>query len=498
MNFPQTVSEISAFIWGVPVIVFLLSAGVYFSLRTRFMQIRYLGRMMRMLFHGKSSASGISSFQAFALALSGRVGTGNIAGVATAIALGGPGSIFWMWTIAFFGAATSYVESSLGQIYKEKIDGHYRGGPAYYILKGTGNKAFAMTFALAAVLSLGLLMPGIQSGAICDAFHHSFHLDRRVTAAGVALILALIIFGGVKRLARVAEYLTPFMAIGYVLVAAIVLIIHCDRIPSMIVLIFGNAFGLDPAMGGIVGSAISMGVKRGVFSNEAGQGSAPHAAAACEVSHPARQGLVQAFSVYVDTLLVCSATALIILITGMYNVYDLEGNLLFRGGGLPLTETSYGPVFTQLAVDASIPGFGSAFVAVALFFFAFTTILSYYFQAETNIYFIFRIRRTASRMINLLRAATLCATFFTGINTMTFAWDMADIGVGIMAWLNVTALFLLQKVALKTFTDFERQTRLGIKDPTFRPEKLGIKNTDEWNEPSDPPNRPHGDTPATQ
>ncbi|MDR0421660.1 MAG: amino acid carrier protein, partial [Proteiniphilum sp.] len=264
MDFSKIVSEISAFVWGTPVIVFLLAAGLYFSLRTRFMQIRYFKRMMHMLFHGKSSDSGISSFQAFALALSGRVGTGNIAGVATAIALGGPGSIFWMWTIAFFGAATSYVESSLGQIYKEKIDGHYRGGPAYYILKGIGNKYFAMTFALAAVISLGLLMPGVQSSAICDAFENSFHLDKRIVAGGVALILALIIFGGVKRLARVAGYVTPFMAVGYVIVAAVILVIHCDQIPAMLSLIFRSAFGLDSAMGGIVGSAISMGVKRGV------------------------------------------------------------------------------------------------------------------------------------------------------------------------------------------------------------------------------------------
>jgi AGCS family alanine or glycine:cation symporter len=481
MDFSKIVSETSSFIWGAPVIVFLLATGLYFSFRTRFLQIRYFRGMIRMLFQGKSSQSGISSFQAFSLALSGRVGTGNIAGVATAIALGGPGSVFWMWTIAFFGAATSYVESSLSQIYKEKIDGHYRGGPAFYILKGIGNRYFAMAFALVTVISLGLLMPGVQSNAICDAFYNSFSIDRRIIAAGVVLLLALIIFGGVKRLAKVAEYVTPFMAVGYVLVAGVILAINFEHIPSMFMLILKSAFGLEPALGGIAGSAISMGVKRGVFSNEAGQGTAPHAAAACEVSHPAKQGLVQSFSVYVDTLLVCSATALIILITGMYNIYDSEGNILFRGGGLPLSETGYGPIFTQLAVDASIPGFGSVFVAVALFFFAFTTIMSYYFQAETNVYFIFRSLRASFYMINSLRVAILFVTFFTGINTMTLAWNMADIGVGIMAWLNLTALFFLQKVALKTFSDFERQSKLGIKNPVFNPEKLGIKNTDEWN-----------------
>jgi AGCS family alanine or glycine:cation symporter len=457
-----------------------MATGLYFSFRTRFLQVRYFRPMIQMLFHGKSSASGISSFQSFALALSGRVGTGNIAGVATAIAFGGPGAVFWMWTIAFFGAATAYVEASLGQIYKEKIDGHYRGGPAFYILKGLKNKYFALVFALTTILSLGLLLPGVQSNAICDAFQNSFDMDKRITAGMVVLLLALVIFGGVKRLAKVAEYVTPFMATGYLVIAGAILVIHYDHIPSMFLLILQSAFGLEPALGGIVGSAISMGVKRGVFSNEAGQGTAPHAAAACEVNHPAKQGLVQAFSVYVDTLLICSATALIILITGMYNVYGEAGNVLFRGGGLPVSETGFGPVFTQRAVDAAIPGWGSAFVAIALFFFAFTTIMSYYFQAESNVYFIFRKKRTVFYMINLLRVAVLAVTFFTAVNTMTLAWNLADIGVGIMAWLNLIALICLQKVALNTFFDFEKQRRSGIEHPVFRPDELGIDHAEEW------------------
>jgi AGCS family alanine or glycine:cation symporter len=480
MDFSKIVSEVSSFVWGVPLIVFLMATGFYFSFRTRFMQIRYFRRMIRMLLSNKSSKSGISSFQAFALALSGRVGTGNIAGVATAIALGGPGAIFWMWTIAFFGAATAYMEASLGQIYKEKINGHYRGGPAFYIFKGLNNKYFALVFAVITTISLGLLLPGIQSNAICDAFHNSFNIDKYISAGFVVLFLALIIFGGVKRLAKVAEYMTPFMAIGYILIAGAILVMNYNHIPSMLLLIFRSAFGLEPVIGGIVGSAISMGVKRGVFSNEAGQGTAPHAAAACEVSHPSKQGLVQAFSIYVDTLLVCSATAFIILITGMYNIYNADGTVLFYGGGLPESETGYGPIFTQLAVNASIPGFGSGFVAIALFFFAFTTIMSYYFQAETNVYFLFRNKRTLFYIINFLRIAILAVTFFTGINAMKLAWDMADIGVGIMAWLNLIALILLQKTALKTFFDFEKQLKTGIENPVFNPDKLGIKNTDEW------------------
>ena len=482
MNFSEIISTLSSWIWGMPFIIFCLATGLYFSWRMRFMQVRYFKQMMQMLFQGKSSSSGISSFQAFSLALSGRVGTGNIAGVATAIALGGPGAIFWMWIIAFLGAGTAYVEASLGQIYKEKIDGNYRGGPAYYILKGLRNKSFAVLFAIVTVCSLGILIPGVQSSAICDAFHNSFGIDHRISAGIVALLLALVIFGGVKRIARVAEIVTPFMAIGYTLIAAIILILNYQHIPCVFLLIIKSAFGFEPAFSGIVGAAISMGVKRGIFSNEAGQGTAPHAAAACEVPHPAKQGLVQAFSVYIDTLLVCSATALIIIITGTYRVYGSAQQTIFTGHGMPESITTYGPVNTQLAVDTTIPGFGSGFVAIALFFFAFTTIMSYYFQAETNVYFLFRKKKTALYMINILRVAMLLVTFFAAINTMTLAWNMADIGVGMMAWLNLIAIILLRKVALRVFSDFEKQYRSGIKDPVFRSDTLGLENADEWNE----------------
>jgi len=483
MNFSEIVSLFSGWIWGMPFIIFCLGAGLYFSLRTRFLQLRYIKTMVKLLFQGKSSASGISSFQAFTLALSGRIGIGNIAGVATAIAFGGPGAIFWMWVIAFLGAGTAYVESSLAQIYKEKIDGNYRGGPAFYILKGLRNKAFATAFAIVTICALGLLLPGVQSNAICDAFLNSFGIDPRISAGVIVILLATIIFGGVKRIARVGEIAVPFMAIGYVLVVAVILALNYQYIPAVFSLIIKSAFGFEAAFSGMVGAAISMGVKRGIFSNEAGQGSGAHAAAACEVPHPAKQGLVQAFSVYIDTWLVCSATAFVILISGTYRVYDGSlDNLIYTGAGMIETVTSFGAVYTQLAVDAAIPGFGSAFVAIALFFFAFTTILSYYFQSETNVYFLFRKEKTAFYMINLLRVAVLFVTYFAAINTMTLAWDMADIGVGMMAWLNLIAIMLLQKVALKVFRDYEEQNKSGIKDPVFRPEKFGIENADAWND----------------
>jgi len=245
-------------------------------------------------------------------------------------------------------------------------------------------------------------------------------------------------------------------------------------------LIFKSAFGLEQTFGGMVGAAISMGVKRGIFSNEAGQGTATHAAAACDVPHPAKQGLVQAFSVYIDTLVVCTATALVILITGAYQVFDSAQQIVYNGHGMTETIVDYGPVNTQMAIDTTLPGFGSGFVAIALFFFAFTTLMSYYFQAESNVYFLVRKKKATFWMINLLRVTMLIVTFFASINTMKLAWNMADIGVGMMAWLNIIAIILLRKVALKVFADFEQQFRSGIKDPVFKADKLGIENADEW------------------
>jgi len=483
MDFYKIVETISVHIMGWPFIILCLSTGIYFSIRMRFFQIRCLKRMFKLLFKSKPSGSGISSFQAFMLALSGRVGTGNIAGVATAIALGGPGAVFWMWIIAFFGAGTAYIEATLAQVYKEKIDGVYRGGPAYYILKGLNNKYYATAFALVTIFAMGVLMPGVQANAISEAFQHSFSIDIHITAGVVTLLLALVIFGGIRRIAKVAEIVTPFMALGYILIALVILVINYQHIPSMFMLIVKSAFGLQEALSGVVGYAITMGVKRGLFSNEAGQGSAPHAAAAAEVPHPANQGLVQAFSVYVDTLLVCTATAFMILISGMYRVYDVHNamNVVMEGGSLPAAITTYGPVNTQLAVDANIPGFGSAFVALALFFFAFTTIMSYYFQAETNIYYLYRNKARKSHLtINALRIIMLVFTFYTGVKEMTFAWNMADIGLGLMAWFNLIAILLLQGIALRTFNDYEKQLRNGVAQPKFHPERLNIKNTKEW------------------
>lgn len=465
---------INDIVWSDALIVLCLGAGIYFSVVTRFLQIRYLKEMVRLLFDGSSSANGVSSFQAFTIAIAGRVGTGNIAGVATAIAMGGPGAIFWMWIIAFLGASSAFIEATLGQIFKQVNNDQYRGGPAYYIEKGLGIKWYAILFAFATMISTALFLPGVQSNSIATSINSAFNIPVGITGAVVTVFLALVIFGGVKRIGKVAEIVIPIMAGAYVLMSVIIIILNLSEVPEVFGLIFRSAFGFEPAFSGIIGMAISWGVKRGIYSNEAGQGTAPHAASAAEVSHPAKQGLVQAFSVYVDTLFVCTATALMILFTGQYNVSNATGGFIVEN----LPGTPFGPEYTQFAIDTHFPSFGSGFVAIALLFFAFTTIMAYYYIAETNLSYLNKEGIQTWKLWGL-RALILFATFYGSIKTAEMAWTMGDIGVGIMAWLNVIAIILLRKPAMLALKDYQSQKKQG-KDPVFNPKKLGIKNADFW------------------
>jgi AGCS family alanine or glycine:cation symporter len=476
-NFDLMESLITSFndlLWSNALIILCLGTGIYFSVVTRFLQLRYFREMVRVLFRGQSSAKGISSFQAFAVAIAGRVGTGNIAGVATAIAMGGPGAVFWMWVIAFLGASSAFVEATLGQIYKQVKDGQYRGGPAFYIEKGLGLKWYAMLFAIVTVFATAFFLPGVQSNSIALSMASAFSIPKVVTGGVVTLLLGLIIFGGVRRISKFAELVVPFMAVAYILMALIIIFINIGQVPAVFSLIFRSAFNLEPAFGGVIGMAISWGVKRGIYSNEAGQGTAPHAAAAAEVSHPAKQGLVQAFSVYVDTWLVCTATALMILFTGQFNVYNPEGGFLVEH--LPGAEI--GAAYTQAAINAHFPWLGNGFVAVALLFFAFTTLVAYYYIAETNLSYLDR-NGIAPWAVQVLRVLILVASFYGTVRTAELAWVLGDIGVGMMAWLNLIAILLLQKPALRAFRDYQTQRRAG-KDPVFNPRELGIENADEW------------------
>ncbi len=484
------VDFLNGIIWSPALIYLCLGAGLFYSILTKFVQVRHFREMCRLLLSGKSSEKGISSFQALAVSLSGRVGTGNIAGVAAAIGFGGPGAVFWMWVVAFFGAATAYAESTLAQIYKEDTDGQFRGGPAYYIEKAMGQKWYAWVFAIATIFACGVLLPGVQSNSIGNAVEAAFGPgDMIETAIGtisfakiatgtfVAIVLGFIIFGGVKRIANFTQVVVPFMALAYIIIAFVIILLNIGQVPAIFSMIVGDAF--TPMAG--FGAAIGWGVKRGVYSNEAGQGTGPHAAAAANVQHPAQQGLVQAFSIYIDTLLVCSATAFMILITGAYNVHGgAEGLFLIQN--LSADIGANGPVFTQMAIETALPGVGKPFIAFALFFFSFTTILAYYYIAETNIAY---IRRTVKipGMMFILKAVILTAVFYGTVRTANLAWAMGDVGVGLMAWLNIVGIiiiFFMSKPAIKALKDYEQQQKAGVKDYTFDPVKLGIKNADYW------------------
>ncbi|WP_076418760.1 alanine/glycine:cation symporter family protein [Colwellia sp. UCD-KL20] len=486
----ELVNTLNSFIWSPALIYLCLGAGVFFSIVTRFVQVRQIKEMWRLLVTGKSSKKGISSFQALAVSLSGRVGTGNIAGVAAAIGFGGPGAVFWMWVVAFFGASTAYIESANAQIYKEEVNGVYRGGPAYYIEKATGQKWYAWLFALSTILACGALLPTVQSNSLGEAavmvfgkgdmlstFFGDIAFTKLMTATIIVMLLGFIIFGGIKRIANFTQVVVPFMAFAYIIIACIIIALHIDRLPSVFMLIINDAF--SPMAG--VGAAIGWGVKRGVYSNEAGQGTGPHAAAAAEVQHPAQQGLVQSFSVYVDTLFVCSATAFMILITQSYNV-QLEGQSSFIVQNIAGDIAANSPAFTQIAVESMFKGIGKPFIALALFFFAFTTLLAYYFIAENNVVYIERTLKIPG-LTFMLKVLIMSATFYGTIKAADVAWGMGDVGVGLMAWLNIIGIivmFFIAKPAIKALKDYEKQKKAGVEKYTFDPIKLGIKNAKFW------------------
>lgn len=489
------INELNGIIWSPALIYLCLGAGLFYSVLTRFVQVRLFKEMISLMFSGVKSAEGISSFQAFVVALANRVGVGNIAGVAAAIGFGGPSAVFWMWVVAFLGASTAYVESTMAQIYKEKdpITGQYRGGPAYYFEKGLGQKWYAVIFAIAAVISCGIFLPGVQANGIVSAatritgegsmmnFLGMEVGTLRVVIMSVVVIgLAMIIFGGIKRIARVAEFIVPFMALGYIILALLIMVMNIDKIPAVFGLIMSDIF--NPMAG--LGAAIGWGVKRGVYSNEAGQGTGPHHAGAAEVQHPAQQGLVQAFSVYVDTLLVCSATAFMILTMGTYNIQN-EKTKEFLVTNVDKSTEIGTPAFTQMALEATFGGFGSYFIAIAVFFFAFTTVMAYYYIAEVNVaYLTRRMDKGMQQMLSWLPKITVIAMVAYGsLNSAGYIWNMGDIGVGMTAWLNIVGIlvmFFMAKPTMNALRDYEEQRKAGVKNYTFDPVKLGIKNATFW------------------
>ncbi|MDR1796404.1 MAG: alanine:cation symporter family protein [Clostridiales Family XIII bacterium] len=488
MNMESITGNISGAIWNNGLVWGSLVLGLFFTIRFGAPQVTKVRDMLRYLIKGEKSDTGTSSFQSFAMALAGRIGTGAIAGVATAIYSGGPGAVFWMWMIGILGAASAFNESTLGQVFKEEVHGEYRGGPAFYIKEGLkrnlviGGKNvgarltwLGVLFAILAVFSKCICEGPVQSYNIADATQKAFGVPMWVTGIVVTALLAFIIFGGMRRIATFAQWVVPFMTVGYVVVLVIVLVSNGSQIPAMFGLIFRNAFGLDPVMGGILGSTILWGVKRGVYSSEAGLGTGAQAAAAAEVSHPVKQGLAQAFSVYCDIILAATSTALMILVTGMYNVENPAGGFFTQG--LPGMEPGAG--YTQEAVNTVLPGFGPGFVAVALMFFAFTTIVSFGFYADTNIAFLFKGSKWFGPAQTIGKLALLGMVLFGSMQKNVTVWNFADIGVGLNVWVNLIGITLLSGVTAKMIKDYNRQRRLGL-DPVFDPDEVGIHDAGLW------------------
>ena len=459
----EIINLLNDLMWGYILIAVLIILGVYFSFRTNFVQVRYFGEMFRLLgdkaLTTKGGKKGISSFQAFTISAASRVGTGNLAGVATAISAGGPGAVFWMWLIAFIGAASSFIESTLAQVYKIKDKDGFRGGPAYYMEKGLNMRWMGILFAIIITFCFGLIFNSVQSNTISLAVNQAFGIDRMWTGAIIAILTAIIIFGGIKRIAHVSQIIVPIMAVLYLVLALFIVITNLPEIPGMVALIFQSAFGIQEAVGGGMGAAVMMGIKRGLFSNEAGMGSAPNAAATAAASHPAKQGLIQTLGVFVDTILICSATAFIIILSGAYSDPDLTGIQL-----------------TQAALSSHVGTWAPAFVSVAIFLFAFSSIIGNYYYGETNIEFIKKSRPA----LFIYRLAVLGMVIFGSIVDLAVVWNLADLFMGVMALINLIAITLLGKVAYAALKDYQLQ-RKDKKDPVFYADSIpGLKGVESW------------------
>ncbi len=449
------ISFINDLLWGSVLIYFLLGAGIYFTLRLGFLQVRHFGHMFSILRRSRrSDSSGISSFQALCTSLAARVGTGNLAGVAVALTLGGPGAIFWMWLVAFIGMATAFVESTLAQLYKTKDEqGNYRGGPAYYMEKGLGMRRMGMLFSVFLIIAFGLVFNAVQSNSIAQAMHVAFGIPQIAVGAGLVVLTAIIIFGGIRTIARVAELVVPVMALVYLLLALYVVGINIEKLPDVIMLIIRSAFGWEEAAAGALAYTISQaminGVKRGLFSNEAGMGSAPNAAAAASPypPHPASQGYVQMLGVFMDTIVICTATAAIILTSGT----------------LETAQGMSGIDLTQRALSTAVGDWGAIFIAVAVFFFAFTSIIANYAYAETNLVF---LEHKSTTGLVLFRCLVLGMVAFGTLADLPMVWAMADISMGMMALTNLIAILLLSGTAIKLAKDYNEQLDSG-KLPVF-------------------------------
>lgn len=458
--------------WYLMLIFILVTVGIYFSIRTGFVQLTAIGETFRIL-GGKDERKsaredkrnkGVSSFQALMISTASRVGTGNMAGVAIAISVGGPGAVFWMWLIAVIGAASAFIESTLAQIYKVRDGKSFRGGPAYYMEKALNARWLGIIFAILIMVSFGFVFNSVHANTAGVVFQEMFNLEPYVMGIILAVLVLFTIFGGVNRIAVVSTYVVPVLALAYIGMAIVVMIMNIDQIPAMFSMIFKSAFGFEEAIGGGMGAAVMNGVKRGLFSNEAGMGSAPNAAATATVSHPVKQGLIQSFGVFIDTLLVCSATAFIILLSGVHSSGEADGILM-----------------TQHALASQIGGWASYFVGFAIFLFAFTSLIGNYYYGQSNIEFITK----KPGWLLAYRLGVVGMVLFGSVAKITLVWDMADMFMGFMAFINLIVIMILGKFAFKALQDYQRQRKEG-KEPEFYVDVIPeLKHAECWERPTE-------------
>ena len=464
------IGKINTVLWSYVLIALLLLSGLFYTLRTGFAQGRLLGDMVALITGKLSSlrdgekkiAGQVTGFQAFCIAVASHVGTGNLAGVAIAVSIGGPGALFWMWIIALLGAATSMIENTLAQTYKVKnSDGGFRGGPSYYMEKALGQKNLGYIFSVIVIVTFAFIFNTVQANTIAKAFETSFSMTSYVAAGILAVLTALVIFGGLNRIANVVSLMVPVMAIAYVVVAIFVLVLNIHHIPRLFMSIIEAAFGIKQAVGGAIGVAMLQGIKRGLYSNEAGMGSAPNAAATSNVSHPVKQGLLQAFGVFVDTILICSATGFIVLLYPEYNA-----------------GTNTGIQLTQSALSYSVGSWGMHFITLCIFLFAFSSLIGNYYYGEANLEF---ITKSKSSMF-IFRVLVVLFVFWGSIASLGLVWDMADVFMGIMALINIIVIAILSPKAVAIIKDYMKQRKEG-KNPVFRAKDIpGLENTECWDD----------------
>ena len=451
----EILNTINDVFWSYILVVSLLGCALWFTVKTKFVQFRMLGEMIRQLSESTSKQRGrehhISSFQAFMVSLASRIGTGNLAGVATAITIGGPGAIFWMWVVALLGSSSAFIESTLAQLYKEPGKDSYIGGPAYYMKKGLKQPWMGILFSILIIFTFSFAFNSVQSNTICAAFQQAFQIESQTMGIILTTLSLLIFFGGIQRIAKVSSIIVPIMALGYIILAIIIIGMNINHIPEVFKLIINNAFGWQQTLGGGIGIAVMQGIKRGLFSNEAGMGSAPNVAATADVTHPVKQGLIQALGVFTDTLIICTCTAFIILFSGV-----------------PLTGETNGVQLTQLALSNEIGNWGSLYVAIAILFFAYSSIIGNYYYGEANIQYITK-NKTIIIIFRLLSGGMV---LFGSLASLDLVWNLADVCMGLMTICNLIAIVLLGKYAFRLLEDYRYQKRNGISNPIFTKNKM--------------------------